>query len=327
MTRFTALAGALALGLTTAVAAQAQELRGINGFPENFVFSREIAQPFAEMVAEESGGAVTITFTGPDAVPPLEQFEPTQAGVFDILFTHPAYHAGTTPVGLAIDAIGADPAARREAGIIDYIDTHYQETQGMKLIAAPPTGSVGFRYYLRDPIEGTPAFEGRNIRGTVSYHPMIEALGGAGVVMGGGDVYSALQTGAIDGAAWGLTGALDFNWHEVAGYMADPGFGQVGLMIFMNLDAWNGLSDEARAAIERAAARLEADSVARFDVLATEERAALLELGMQVTEFAPEEAAQLEALWSNGVWQVAEAGAPEAVGGLRALAQSAGLSD
>lgn len=329
MTRITAWAGALTLSLTTvaAIPAPAQDLRGINGFPENFVFSREIAQPFAALVAEESGGAVTISFTGPDAVPPLEQFEPTQAGVFDILFTHPAYHAGTTPVGLAIDAIAADPAARRAAGVLDYIDAHYRETQGMTLIAAPPTGSVGFRYYLRDPITGTPAFAGRNIRGTVSYHPMIEALGGAGVVMGGGDVYSALQTGAIDGAAWGLTGALDFNWHEVAGYMADPGFGQVGLMIFMNLDSWNGLSDDARAAIQRAAKRLEAESVARFDVLAAEERAALLDLGMQVTEFAPEEAAQLESLWSNGVWQVAERGAPEAVGGLRALAQSAGLAD
>lgn len=327
MNRMTALVGAMALGLTTVSAVHAQELRAINAFSENFVFSREIAQPFAELVADESDGAMTITFTGPDAVSPLEQFEPTQAGVFDLMFTHPAYHAGTTPVGLAIDAVAADPAARRTSGIIDYIDAHYRKTQGMKLVAAPPVGTVGFRYYLRDPIVAAPAFEGRNIRGTVSYHPMIEALGGAGVVMGGGDVYSALQTGAIDGAAWGLTGALDFNWHEVAGYMADPSFGQVSLMIFMNLDAWNALSDDGRAALERAATRLETDSVARFDALAKEERAALLDLGMQVTEFAPEEAAQLESLWTMGVWQAAESGAPEAVAGLRMLSQSAGLSD
>ncbi|WP_375552406.1 TRAP transporter substrate-binding protein DctP [Rhodophyticola porphyridii] len=326
MTKMTILASAIALGLS-ATASMAQELRAVGAFPENFVFTREVAQPFAALVAEESGGSLTISFTGPDAVPPLEQFEPTQAGVFDLLFTHPAYHAGTTSVGLAIDAIGADPVARRAAGIIGFIDAHYQASHGMKLLSAPPTGSVGFRYYLREPISGTPPFDGRNIRGTVSYHPMIEALGGAGVVMGGGDVYSALQTGAIDGAAWGLTGALDFNWHEVAGYMTEPGFGQVGLMMFMNLDAWNGLDAEAQAAIERAAIRLETDSVARFDLLAADERAALLELGMQVTDFAPEDAAQLDALWATGVWAVAEGASPEAVAELRSLAQAANLSD
>lgn len=326
MSKIKMLAGAIAMAVTPAIV-QAAELRAVNAFPQSFVFTREIAIPFADLVAEESKDALSVVFTGPDAVPPLEQFEPTQAGVFDMLFTHPAYHAGTTPVGLAIDAISADPDARRSAGIIDFIDSHYQQTQAMKLIAAPATGTVGFRYYLRDPIDGTPAFDGRNIRGTVSYHPMIEALGGAGVVMGGGDVYSSLQTGAIDGAAWGLTGALDFKWHEVAGYMAEPGFGQVGLMIFMNLDAWNALSAEEQGALERAAARLEADSIARFDVLAVDERAALLEHGMEVTEFSADEAAQLDTLWSSGVWQVAEGGAPEAVGALRALAQSSGLSD
>lgn len=320
------LAGAVALGLSAQVAG-AQELRMLGGFPENFIFTREIATPFVALVGEESEGRLSLAFTGPDAVPPLEQMEPVQAGVFDLLFTHPAYHAGTTTVGLAIDAIAVDPDARRKAGVIDYIDDHYQTTQGMKLLAAPATGSIGFRYYLKEPVSGAPAFEGRNIRGTVSYHPMIEALGGAGVVMSGGDVYSALQTGAIDGAAWGLTGALDFNWHEVAGWMAEPAFGQVGLMIFMNLDSWNALPAEDQAALARAAARLEADSIARFDALAAEERAALIEKGMQATRFSPEEAAQLEALWSGGVWQVAMGGEPEAVGGLRALAKTAGLSD
>jgi TRAP-type C4-dicarboxylate transport system substrate-binding protein len=326
MTIMKKMAGATVLCLT-AFAADAQELRMIGAFPENFVFTREIGMPFADLVAEESDGRLSVNFTGPDAVPPLEQFEPAQAGVFDFLFTHPAYHAGTTPVGLAIDAIAADPAARREAGIIDYIDTHYRETQGMTLIAAPPTGSVGFRYYLRDPIEGEPAFEGRNIRGTVSYHPMIEALGGAGVVMGGGEVYSALQTGALDGAAWGLTGALDFNWQEVAGYMAEPAFGQVGVMIFMNLDSWNALSEEDQAAIRRAAERIEMQSVEQFDALAADEHAALLEAGMEITSFSEAEAGQLEELWSGGVWQVAEGGDPEAVAGLRELAVSAGLSE
>ena len=81
------------------------------------------------------------------------------------------------------------PADRRLAGGFladtNYIDQHYQSL-GMKLITAPATGSKGFRYFLKEPISGEPGFEGRKICGTVSYHPMIEALGGSGVVMGGG---------------------------------------------------------------------------------------------------------------------------------------------
>ena len=156
-----------------------------------------------------------MTLSGPDAVPPLEQFEPVQAGVFDVLFTHPAYHAGATALPLSIDAIAPDPTKRREAGIIETLDKHY-ETLGLKLIAAPATGSVGFQYVLKEPVDGEPAFAGRKLRGTVSYQPMIEALGGSLVVMGGGEVYSALQTGVVDGAAWGLTGVKDFKWNEVA---------------------------------------------------------------------------------------------------------------
>ncbi|MEM6464180.1 MAG: TRAP transporter substrate-binding protein DctP [Pseudomonadota bacterium] len=306
--------------------ASAAELRMVGAFPEGFVFTEEIAKPFMSLVEEESAGAVSFSMTGPDAVPPLEQFEPTQSGVFDVLFTHPAYHAGTTPVGLAIDAIGVDPKARRDGGIIEFIDRHYQDL-GMKLIAAPATGTKGFRYFLKEPISGEPGFDGRKIRGTVSYHPMIEALGGSGVVMGGGDVYSALQTGVVDGAAWGLTGAKDFKWHEVADYMADPVFGQVGVMIFMNLDAWNALSPEEQESVERAAIRLEADSIARFDALAAQEKEDLLDLGMKMTSFSDGEAAQFESLWSNGVWSIAEKGDPEKAAGLRDLARKAGLSD
>jgi len=317
--------GALTFAIA-AVPATAEELTMIGGFPEGFVFTTEIAEPFMQILAEESGGDLTVAFTGPDAVPTFEQFEPVQAGAFDLLFTHPAYHAGTTPVGLAIDAIGADPDRRRQGGILDFIDRHYQDL-GMKVVAAPATGSKGFRYFLKEPISGEPGLQGRKIRGTVSYHPMIEALGGTGVVIGGGEVYSALQTGVVDGAAWGLTGAKDFKWYEVVDYMADPVFGQVGVMIFMNLDAWNALSDDHRAAIESAAVRLEQESIARFDALAAAEKEALLGLGMQMTSFSDAEAAQFENLWSDGVWSIAAKGAPEDTQALRALAREAGLSD
>lgn len=319
---------ALSVSASIPTAALAADLRMVSSFPEGFVFTEEIAVPFMEAVeaatADVEGGAVTLSLTGPDAVPPLEQFEPVQAGVFDVLFTHPAYHAGATSLGLAIDAIEPDPAARREAGIIDALDEHYADL-GMKLVAAPPTGSEGFQYVLKEPIDGEPAFEGLKLRGTVSYHPMIEALGGSPVVMGGGEVYSALQTGVVDGAAWGLTGVEDFKWNEVAGYLTRPVFGQVGVMVLMNRDAWDALTDEQRAAVEETAATLETDSIARFDELAATEFEALKGLGMAETRFSDAEAERLEELWAEGVWSVASGAGAEAEA-LRETARGAGLT-
>lgn len=306
--------------------AQAAELRMLNSFPEGFVYTREVAHPFIDAVTRETGGKVTVKLAGPEAVPPLEQLEPVQSGAFDILVTHPAYHAGTTSLGIAFDALRSDPEARRESGVIDFLDEHYQKI-GLKLIAEVPLGTHGFRYFLREPITGAPSFASRKIRGTISYFPMIEALGGSGVIMGGGDVYSALQTGVVDGAAWSLTGALDFKWYEVAGYMADPVFGQISVMVLMNLDTWDGLDDADRQAIETVARTIELDSVGKFDRLAEEEKEVLLAKGMKITEFPETDATRLDVLWSEGVWQVASKTAAQEAKALRALAAGAGLAD
>ena len=324
-TRAVALALSLVLSLALPASPKAAELKMLSGFPLNFVLTEEIAKPFVATLAAESQGRLAIELAGPDAVPTFEQLEPVQAGVFEMLFTHPAYHSGTTGVGLAIDGIASDPTKRREAGVIDYLTKHY-EALGVKLIAAPATGTKGFRYFLREPITGSPGLEGRKIRGTVSYHPMIRALGGSPVNMPGGEIYTSLQKGVVDGAAWSLTGAKDFKWYEVAGYYAEPVFGQVGVMIFMNLEAWNALPAADRALIEAAALELERNSISRFDALAAAELRALQDFGMKETLFAPEDAKRLETLWENGVWQVAIEKSGAEAEGLREIARKADLT-
>jgi TRAP-type C4-dicarboxylate transport system substrate-binding protein len=330
--KFTSLLRALAVAATGlagggafAPAAQAEELRMLSGFSPNFVWYREIGPQFIALVEEKTGGNTTISFTGPDAVPTFEQFQPVQAGVFDLLFTHPAYHSGTTSVGLSIDAIDVDPVKRRDVGVIDYIDQHYQKL-GMKLISAPSTGTKGFRYYLREPITGAPGLDGRIIRGTVSYHPMIKALGGSPLNMPVSDIYTALQRGTVDGAAWGLTGARDLKWNEIISYMADPVFGQVGVMIFMNLDAWNALEPATQEALSAAGRDLEIQAQTHFDELQVEEYEWLLANGMTVTNFPESEATEFERLWAEGVWEVATEVSGDDAANLRELAKNNGMT-
>ena len=316
---------AIAILLLCAPMAQAKTLRMLSGFPENFIFSTALGDKYIELVKKASNGELDIKFFGPDTIPTFEQFEPVQSGVFDILFTHPAYHSGTTAVGLAIDAISVDPQKRRDSGVMEFIDQHYNK-RGMKVLSAPATGSKGFYYYLRKPIKGSPGLEGMKIRGTVSYHPMIRALGGAPVNMPGGGVYTALQKGVVDGAAWGRVGAKDFKWYEVSKYIATPSFGQAGVMIFMNQDKFNQLSAAQRKALIQAGIELEKYSIKHFDKLAEQEYKDLIKLGMQETKFAPKDANRLESLWAEGVWAVAEKKSGADAKKLRALAKKQGMT-
>lgn len=320
------LLGAAALSALPLPALAQRELRALNAFAPNFVFSREIAQPFFDAVRLASGGALVFKASGPDVVPFAEQLQPTAAGAFNLLFTHPAYHSGTTAIGLAMDAVAADPVRRREAGVIDFVDRHYQKL-GLKVLGVVPTGSRGFQYVTKTPLKPTsPALAGMKVRGTVSYHPMIRALGGSPVVMGGGEVFSALEKGVIDAAAWALTGVLDFKWNEVAKYYARPGFGQASLYMLMNLAAWRGLPDDQRKLLDDEARKLELASVTRFDAMAAAEEEEMKKRGMQETRFPAADAQRLEALWAQGVWEVARAKNGADADAMRSLAVAKGLS-
>ena len=93
------------------------------------------------------------------------------------MLTHGAYHYGTTGIGVALDAINGDPAKRREAGIWDAVDKHYQK-HGLKAIAMVPQGESGYQMILRKPVGPDGDIKGFKIRGTVTYHPLIKAFGG-----------------------------------------------------------------------------------------------------------------------------------------------------
>ena len=316
---------AVAPALVSTARAQTRELKVLSAFAPNLSYSREIIKVYVDGLQKASGGAITSRISGPEVVSFADQFQPAAAGAFDLLFTHGAYHSGTSGIGLSIDAIAADIPKRRSSGVFDFMDRHYNQL-GLKLLAITSTGKKGYQFVSKQPIKGSPGLAGMKVRGTVSYHPMIKALGGSPVVMGGGEIYSALEKGVIDAAAWGLTGVADLKWNEVAKYVVQPTFGSSSFLVFMNLKAWNALSPDERKLFNDEATKLEVASGKRFEDLAAEERIELSKRGMQEATFAPADAGRLEELWAQGVWEVARAKSAAATDELRALAQTAGLS-
>lgn len=196
---------------------------------------------------------------------------------------------------------------------------------GLKLIAVLYDLN-GYHIMLKEPV-GDGDLTGRRIRGTPIYHSVINTLGGSPVVLPGGEIYPALERGVVDGAAWPTIGAVAYKWHEVADYMMRPSFGQVGHLVLMNLDAWNGLDDATRAEIEAVARSFEAEANEIFDGLSTKERKTLEAEGMSVTELSKELASKLNSSWFDGALDLAATKSTEAVEEIRGLAVGAGLNE
>lgn len=313
---------ALAAFCATAPAAIAVELQFLRSWDAKYQGTAGMADTYAKMVEEASGGDITIKLVGPETVPPFEQLQPVQAGVFDMLFTHGAYHAGTTSMVIGLDTVDSDPAKRREAGIWDYIDEHYQ-TLGMKVLALPASG--GSHFMLREELGEGEDFTGMKVRGTPPIHPVIEALGGSPVVMPGGEIYSSLDKGVVDAANWPVSGALAFKWYEVTCCFMRPYFGTTAHPILINLDSWNELSEDQQALMLEQGEILEREVREKFTALEQEEEAELIELGMKKLDFGPDVWDRAVTAFVDGYWAIAASRDPEAAEEMRAMAREADM--
>ena len=291
------LASFVAVALSTWV--QAAELNMLSSWNTNYAGAKYTVPKFAEMVKERVPD-LTLDVKGPEAVSPFEQLEPVQAGLYQFVYTHGGYHYGTTGIGMGMDGVDGDPDKRRASGIWDFVDKSYNEI-GLKLIAMPTSGD-GYHMVLKNPIGSSGGLDGAKVRGTPVYKALIEHLGGTLVVLPPAEIYSALDKGTVDGAAWPVLAALGFKWYETAGYMMRPRFGDVTHLILMNLGAWNNLSSAQQSALTQVGIDLEKETWGQFYGLADTEVVELKKLGMKETKLGSKYANDLPKVFSDGLF-------------------------
>lgn len=308
-----------------ALSAQAEPYRMLSSWDENYAYNPYLVTPFIDGVREATEGRVDISVNGPETVPPFEQLEPVGAGVFDFLFTHGAYHFGTSPMMTAADALQGDLETIRASGIFDVFDKHYQQF-GLKLVMLPITPEGAYHIILRNPVGETGGVDGRKVRGTLTYKGVVEMLGGVLTVLPPSEIYTGLEKGVIDGAAWPIIGVLDYNWDEVAPYLLRPGFGVNYEPIFMNLDRWNALSEADQAAIMDVSRKIEDAWFEGAPKVWQEEEDVLVGRGMTVTEMGDEQKARLIEAWTSGLWAMSAEQNAEATQELFDFARSKGLA-
>jgi TRAP-type C4-dicarboxylate transport system substrate-binding protein len=301
---------AAAAAIVMPAAASAQEkmtLKFLTAWDKRVQGTPKIAYRFGDMIKAATNGRITIKFSGPEVIKSRQQFQPTSSGVFDMNLSVAPYYVGTTGVGMAAFALHADTEDWRKKGYWDYFDKEMNRF-GQKMIAhvMGATGGDAFHVMLKRPLEkGEFPLKGRKIRANGFYKPVIVPLGGSMVNLNGGEIYSALQKGVVEGAAWPVQGAIDFKWYEQAKYMMRPRFGVSPYTVTMNLKKFNKLSKADQALMLKTGREIEKTAPAIFNAATVKEIELLKEKGVKETHLSPEVYKKMNAGFVKGVWNFA----------------------
>lgn len=293
---------------------------------DNYPPMKYVLHPFVKNVAAATKGSINIKVFGPEAVPPMEQLQPVGSGAFQFAYATGAYHFGTTPFAAAIEALGGDLQSRRAAGLWEVFDKHYEKF-GLKLVALTMSSRGGYQIFLREPVGPSGNLQGRKLRGTATYHSVFKMLEASTVTLPFPEIYTSLEKGVTDGSAFPTVGMINYRWYEVAKYLLRPTFGYVVHPIFMNLAAWNKLTNAERKILLQEGRKIEDQWYVESVRVAAEEEKALLAKGAIITQLGQSQKARLDQAFSDGLWEITTKQAKKDIDELHAWARSKGLAN
>lgn len=254
MKRLIALVGAACLATTGVAAAKDMSLAYWMG--PNHPMNAGLFEPFAEKLAEASGGEMTVTqFPGGalNTVPP-KQYSIMLDGVADVVFALPGYTSDLFPKtnvisypGVCDNAVSCTEALLRAK---DELEGEYNA----KILAIWANDKPVL--ITRDtPVRTLEDLEGLKIRVAAKQSvPSVEALGASAVAQPASVLNQNLANGVIDGIMIGASAIASFKLHEPGNYVTTwfPSSASA-LVLLMNKGYYDSLSDEEKGWVDAAA--------------------------------------------------------------------------
>ncbi|MDB9314164.1 TRAP transporter substrate-binding protein [Spirulina sp. CS-785/01] len=261
------------------------------------------AETVCNRIKEITGGRFTITpFAAGEIVGGLEVLDAVQTGAVEAGHTASYYYIGKNPALAFGTTVPFGLTAQQQnawlyhGGGLEAMHKLYSDFNIINFPAGNTGGQMGG--WFKQEIQTVSDLEGLKMRIPGLGGKVMEALGVNVQVLPGGEIFLALDRGAIDAAEFvspyddeklGLQNAADFYYY--------PGWWEPGatLETQVNLDAWNNLPKEYQEAFKTAAREANINMLAKYDAL---NQAALTKLveedGVQLTPYSQEimEAAQ-----------------------------------
>jgi TRAP-type mannitol/chloroaromatic compound transport system substrate-binding protein len=255
------------------------------------------AQTFADRVSTMSGGRFTISpRSAGEIAPPLEVLNVVSQGAVPCGHTASYYYVGRSPVmgfGSSLP-FGLTPQQQNawlyEGGGLDKLQEFYARQFNVIQFPAGNTGAQMGGWFRRE-IASVSDLVGLKMRIPGLGGQVMSKLGVTVQTLPGGEIFQALQTGAIDAAEW--VGPYDdekLGLNKVAQYYYYPGWWEPGstLEVQINLDQWNQLPEIYQRIVRTAAFEANLEMLSRYETRNNEALQRLVDGGVQLREYSAE---------------------------------------
>ncbi|WP_313026459.1 TRAP transporter substrate-binding protein [Pseudomonas lopnurensis] len=274
----------------------------VTAWPKNYPGLGTAAERLAERVNTMSAGRLTIkVYAAGELVPAMEVFDSVSRGTAELGHGAAYYWKGKVPtaqfftsVPFGLSAIEMNAWLSKGEGQ-KFWDEAYAPF-GVKPMVVGNTGMQMGGWYNKE-INSLADLRGLKIRMPGLGGEVLARLGATTVNLPGGEVFTALQTGAIDATDWvSPYNDLAFGLHKAAQYYYYPGWQepQAVLELLVNQKAFDGLPQDLQAILSeatRAASRDMLDDYVYNNALALDQ---LKQQGTQLKRFPDEVLAAMQ---------------------------------
>ncbi|MCC2617903.1 TRAP transporter substrate-binding protein [Aestuariibacter halophilus] len=270
---------------TTAAPQQTYEWKLVTSWPKNFPGLGRAPETFAKYVERMSGGRLTIKVYGAgELVPGFEVFDAVSSGTVQMGHSGAYYWKGKAPAAQIFGAIPFGMNVQEFNGWLHYggglaLWREVYEPFGVIPFAGGNTG-VQMAGWFKKEINSIEDMQGLKMRIPGLGGEVFKKVGGVPVALTGGELFTSLQSGAIDATEWvGPYNDLAFGLYKAADYYYYSGWHEPGatLEFTVNKAAYEALPEDLQAIIEVAARAANQDMLDEYTARNYEAMQALVE--------------------------------------------------
>jgi TRAP-type mannitol/chloroaromatic compound transport system substrate-binding protein len=263
---------ALGAGIKTAEAKPEHKWKMVTTWPKNFPGLGTGANKLAELIGEMSGGRIEVKVYGAkELVPAFEVFDAVSQGTAEIGHGAAYYWKGKSEAAQFFSTVPFGLTAQEMNGWLYHgggLELWTELYAQFGLVPAP-AGNTGVQMggWFNKEINSVDDLKGLKMRIPGLGGEVLQRAGGTPVNLPGGELFTSLQSGAIDATEWvGPYNDLAFGLYKAAKYYYYPGWHEPGttLEAMVNKQVFDALPKDLQSIVLNACKVVNQDMLAEY---------------------------------------------------------------